>query len=190
MRSQLTKDHLAMFTFLSCVFPAGGSFFHWWSSLKRCVTHVEWLLETKMLFFHSNLLNLSSSTSSSSFIQRLSFWKRRSIETVADTDIEERSSFTRFPKYSQVFPNIRKYSQIFASRYISISHFFIHRKILHGWSSLWDNRTRKRLQRRPERETRQSFVLTLNNHFVGRTFAQDDHPPPCSWLLFSSQAEK
>ena len=56
-------------------------------------------------------------------------------------------------KISQVFPNIRKY--------ISISHFFIHRKILHGWSSLWDNRTRKRLQRRPERETRQSFVLTL-----------------------------
>ena len=85
-------------------------------------------------------------------------------------------------KISQVFPNIRKY--------ISISHFFIHRKILHGWSSLWDNRTGKRLQRRPERETRQSFVLTLNNHFVGRTFAQDDHPPPCSWLLFSSQAEK
>ena len=79
--------------------------------------------------------------------------KRKSIETVADTDVEERSSFTRFPKYSQVFPNIRKY--------ISISHFFIHRKILHGWSSLWDNRTGKRLQRRPERETRQSFVLTL-----------------------------
>ena len=79
--------------------------------------------------------------------------KRKSIETAADTDVEERSSFTRFPKYSQVFPNIRKY--------ISISHFFIHRKILHGWSSLWDNRTGKRLQRRPERETRQSFVLTL-----------------------------
>ena len=56
-------------------------------------------------------------------------------------------------KISQVFPNIRKY--------ISISHFFIHRKIFHGWSSLWDNRTGKRLQRRPERETRQSFVLTL-----------------------------
>ena len=28
-------------------------------------------------------------------------------------DVEERSSLTRFPKYSQVFPNIRKYISIF-----------------------------------------------------------------------------
>ena len=35
--------------------------------------------------------------------------KRKSIETVADTDVEERSSFTRFPKYSQIFASISQY---------------------------------------------------------------------------------
>ena len=60
-------------------------------------------------------------------------------------------------KISQIFPSIPKYSQV----YLNISHFFIHRKLLHRSSSLWDNRTGKRLQRPPGRETRQSFVLTL-----------------------------
>ena len=82
-------------------------------------------------------------------------------------------------KISQIFLGIHKYSQV----YLNISHFFIFRKILHGRSSLWDNRTGKRLQSRPEREI-------ICSDFVGRTFAQDDHPPPCLWLLFSSRAEK
>ena len=60
-------------------------------------------------------------------------------------------------KISQVFPSIPKYSQV----YLNISHFFIHRKLLQGWSSLWDNRTGKRLQRPPGREARLSFVLAL-----------------------------
>ena len=51
-------------------------------------------------------------------------------------------------KISQIFPSIPKHSQV----YLNISHFFIHRKLLHGWSSLWDNRTGKRLQRPPGRD--------------------------------------
>ena len=98
------------------------------------------------------------------------FEKEKVLRLLQSADVEERSSLTRFPKYSQVFPNIRKY--------ISISHFFIHRKILHGWSSLWDNRTGKRLQRRPGRETRQSFVLTLLVVPLPKTIIL---PPACDY---------
>ena len=92
-------------------------------------------------------------------------------KTVADTDIEERSSFTRFPKYSQVFPNIPKYSQV----YLNIPLFHPQEDPSRMELSLGQPGREKIAKTAWEGNS-----TIICSDFVGRTFAQDDHPPPCS----------